>query len=332
MKKEYFIIYFLVFLLTIWGGWRLVQTWEKESLWIPRTSFYVPKFMFETTSTSLLPSISKQTDLPVPTGSSDNLESSMNYVFHTTPLSVIKADQPLLKETTAAVKYRKPIKKHPDKKQIALIISPLGLNKQVTEKVLSSLPDLVTLSYSSKAPNLTAQLEDARQKGFETMLNLPMETDDFPAYDPGEKAIYSFQDNITNQKIIENILSNYLPISGVLSQNTALIEKTPELKTLIEENISQKGLIYISSSKITLPLSRHVDLDVHDNLYPEAFHTYIQKLEKTALEKGSAIGIFSPAPVVLQTLAKWISENSSPDIEFVPVSTLLMEDKNDLSS
>lgn len=325
MKKGEVIGLILILFLTVWGCWALMQTWKKESVWTPRISFYVPGFMFKTNPQTLPPSPLSSTALPVPEPASYPIDLSVNYVFSNTPLPIIEADQPLEKETNAALKYKKPYTHHPHKKQIALLLSPIGLNDQTTTAVLSSLPEQVTLAFSVNAPHLKTQLESARRHGFETMLFIPMETTHFPAYDSGETAVYSFQDDATNQSVLQAFLSAPLPVSGVITQDTAVMEKMPDFDDLMKQAVSNKGLLYISAEPVDIPLNKAADFDFKENFYPQALDAYRRQIEQTAQNQGYAIAVFPPIPVVLQTLAQWISENSKPDIEFVPVSALFTE-------
>lgn len=325
MKKGAIIGHILILFLTAWGCWALMQMWKKESVWTPRISFYVPGFMFKANPQTSTTSPLSSTALPVPEPAAQSVDLSATYVFSNTPLPVIEADQALEKETNAALKYKKPYTLHPHKKQIALLLSPIGLNNQTTDAVLSSLPEQVTLAFSANAPDLKTQLESARRNGFETMLFIPAETTNFPAYDSGETAVYSFQDDATNWAVLQTFLSEPLPVSGVVTQDTAVMEKMPGFDALMQQTVSDKGLLYISTEPVAVSLNKAADFDFKENFYPQAFETYRHQIEQTAQNQGYAIAIFPPIPVVLKTLAQWISENPSTDIEFVPVSALFTE-------
>ena len=324
MKKGWGIGYILVLVLTAWGCGSMVQIWKKESVWTPRISFYVPGFMFKSDSKHAEPAV-HSTTLPLPDPQAESL-SSTDYVFSNTPLPIIEADGPIETETHAARKYQKPVSPDPHKKQVAILISPIGFDDKTTATVLSTLPEQVTLSFSADAPYLQNQLESARRHGFETMLFIPTETSDFPAYDAGPHAIYSFQDDATHQAVLHRLLTGPLPISGIVTQNSAVMEKMPDFDALIKEHVSDKGLIYISTEPVAVPFNKAADFDFKENFYPQALDTYRDHIEQKARAQGSAIAIFPPVPLVLQTIARWISQNSAQDIEFVPVSTLLSEE------
>ncbi len=316
--------YVLVVLLTIWGCSAMIRTWKKESVWIPRFSFYVPGFMFNAdlgTSSTARP---QQPALPLPEPNAEKTTVSA-YVYSNTPLPVIQADKPLLQETNALQKYQKPAIVHADKKQIAVIISPIGLNDKTTADVLSSLPENVTVAMTTDAPGLKEQLETARYHGFETLLHIPMETAEFPAYDAGPNAVYSFQDTPTHQAIFDKILSTALPVTGVITQDTALMEKMPGFDTLIKQNVSDKGLIYLSTESVDVPLNRSTDFYFKDTFYPQALNTYFTRIEQKAESQGYAIAVFPPVPAVVQAVSERISNNPTPTVEFVPVSALFQE-------
>ena len=73
----------------------------------------------------------------------------------------------------------------PGTKPISIIIGGLGINRTLTRRAMNDLPPNVTLSFAAHALDLQNQIDEARQRGFEVMLELPMESKEFDAAEPG---------------------------------------------------------------------------------------------------------------------------------------------------
>ena len=64
-----------------------------------------------------------------------------------------------------------------------------GLNASLTEQAIAALPPTTGLAFSPYAPAARSLIEQARARGFETWLALPLEPQGFPLNDPGDRAL-----------------------------------------------------------------------------------------------------------------------------------------------
>ena len=69
--------------------------------------------------------------------------------------------------------------------KIAIVVSGLGLSAKATTAALDSLPAGVTLGFAPYAGDVQHWVAQARQRGHEVLLEVPMEPFDFPDSDPG---------------------------------------------------------------------------------------------------------------------------------------------------
>ncbi len=76
---------------------------------------------------------------------------------------------------TAFMAYAKPFTPSPETKYISLVIGGLGINPMLTRKAINELPDVVTLSFAAEAPGLQNWINQARARGHEVMIELPMQ-------------------------------------------------------------------------------------------------------------------------------------------------------------
>ena len=132
----------------------------------------------------------------------------------TGPLPVIAPDgrQPWLE-------YSRGFKRADRKPRIALIISNLGLSDTYTKATLELLPEDITLSFSHVAPRLKSWVREARQKGHEILLDIPMEPIGFPKNDPGRATLLTSSNEVENLNRLEHIMKQaggYVGLLGTL--------------------------------------------------------------------------------------------------------------------
>ena len=132
----------------------------------------------------------------------------------TGPLPVIAADgrQPWLE-------YSRGFKRADRKPRIALIIKNLGLSDTYTKATLELLPEDITLSFSHVAPRLKNWVREARQKGHEILLDIPMEPIGFPKNDPGRATLLTSSNEVENLNRLEHIMKQaggYVGLLGTL--------------------------------------------------------------------------------------------------------------------
>ena len=68
------------------------------------------------------------------------------------------------------------------------------------------MPKNVTLSFSHIAPKLKNWVRDARQNGFEVLIDLPMEPIEFPQNDPGRDTLLTTLSEVENLNRLEHIM------------------------------------------------------------------------------------------------------------------------------
>ncbi len=330
IQKSFFFIVFLLICYIL--GLLFIYTHQYEKQWIPKVSFNLPTFMYthHLNSSSQKETLSESDSLPLP----HLLPSQKSLVlFSKTPIKQQTLARPLSQETKATFLYRKPFSIQPGKSKIALIISNLGIDEEVLNKAMATLPENVTLSFSTYAPDLKEKIKAARQEGFETMLNIPIETKNFPKHDPGNNAFYTFASDKENIDVLKNIFDKDIPFIGFLSPRLSQLEATPFFQQLIQNEILSKGLIYVGTTSFNFSSKQAftIDLSIVNNLYPEALHVFFNEAIAIAKDKGKAILVFSPLPIVFDEIANWIAQNQDEAIQFVPMGSLLEEEQINVS-
>lgn len=231
--------------------------------------------------------------------------------------------------------YKRPfILKNGDK--ISFIVYGLGLKKEETELAISKLPPEVTLSFSPYADNLEEQISKAREAGHETMIDLPLQSNDFPAIDGGPDTIVINSTPEENIAKLENILKDSGAFIGVIGINgEALFSRSDVLKP-IYESLFSRGLLFLSTNpSLLLPSISEdhggfisSDIFFSDNMFYPAIENNFNLLEKISRSQGHGLMVLAPTKILLDSINKWQEKNEqrgSHKFILVPVSALVEE-------
>lgn len=218
------------------------------------------------------------------------------------------------------------------KPRIAIVVLNLGLSKNATEEAMA-LPKNITLGFVPYTNNITAIVEQAVLKGFEVLLNIPMQPENYPMNDPGPYALLnnlSTEENLLrfhwvisqSKKIVglytsENEVYTHqadriLPILSIMKEEGLLLLYTGEEKKTEMQKINQN--IGTELMSITLDLDQQVT--------PDAIKQSLKKLEEIARGNGYAIGVMHAYPVTLNILKTWIDSMQDSGIALVPISNI----------
>ena len=247
----------------------------------------------------------------------------------TGPLPVIAPDgrQPWLE-------YSRGFKRADRKPRIAIIISNLGLSDTYTEATLELLPEDITLSFSHVAPRLKSWVREARQKGHEILLDIPMEPIGFPKNDPGRATLLTSSNEVENLNRLEHIMKQaggYVGLLGTLGTKFMLHSETflPVLRS-----IKQRGLIYVDSRSTSRSLGPELASSIQ---LPKAFNNVfvdkepsqekiknkLEELERIALKRRFAVGIAQPLPITIEILSQWAKGLKTKQIALAPITAIV---------
>ena len=245
------------------------------------------------------------------------------------PLPIIAADgrQPWLE-------YSRGFKRADRKPRIALIVTNLGLSATYTKAALKLLPEDITLSFSHVAPRLKSWIREARQKGHEVLMDIPMEPLGFPKNDPGRATLLTSSNEVENLNRLEHVMKKaggYVGLLGTLGTKFMLHSETflPVLKT-----IKQRGLIYVDSRSTSRSLGPELASSIQ---LPRAFNNIfidkepsnqkikgkLDELEKIALKKRFAVGIAQPFPLTIEILSQWAEKLKAKQISLAPITAVV---------
>lgn len=219
----------------------------------------------------------------------------------------------------------------PREPMIAIVLDDMGPNRRGTERALG-LPAPITFAFLPYAPGVAGMVRRAREAGHEILVHVPMEP--LGSDDPGPHALRSGE---TLERLKADLGWNLDRFDGFVGINNHMGSRfTADAggMRLVMAELKARGLMFLDSRTIAnsqgariarefgLPtLSRDVFLD-HDEEGAEV-RAELDRLERLARERGSAIAIGHPHPETLERLEKWIPEAQARGFTLVPLTAIL---------
>ncbi len=216
---------------------------------------------------------------------------------------------------------------------VAVVVAGLGLDSATTAAAIDALPRQVTLAFSPYGRDLQRLVNEARGKGHEILLELPMEPDAYPNNDPGPLTLLVTAPARLNVEQTEKALARFAGYAGVVNFMGARFMQSDESLRPVFLRLKQSGLMFLDSRAA----AASVAVKVADNLnLPRAYVTHwidepptaaavakqLQAIERTAFAEGQAIAITRLYPVTVNLLAQWTRAAEAKGLELAPVSAI----------
>ena len=217
---------------------------------------------------------------------------------------------------------------------LSVIVYDLGLSKKQTAAVINALPPQVTLSFSPYGQNLTAWMNAARYMGYESLLQLPIASND-KNIDSGSLAL---QANMSPPNIItatQKILATSAGYIGVFAyQGGSLLVQTDTLDTLVGELESRGlGIVEDRSNPLSL-LGRYTIIRktpylkithiLPDNISSSDVKNQLDTILQNSQSGGRNILAIPPLAGVAKQVTEWLKANGD-SVVLVPVSAMLLQ-------
>jgi polysaccharide deacetylase 2 family uncharacterized protein YibQ len=214
---------------------------------------------------------------------------------------------------------------------IAVVVDDMGLDRRRSARALE-LPGPLTLAFMSYAQDLPAQTSEARRRGHELMVHVPMEPTGRSA-NPGPNALFT---SLSTDEVLRRLETNLAAFDGYVGINNHMgsrFTSDPPAITPVLQELKSRGLLFIDSrtgpsvaadiaKSLELPhASRDVFID-HD-VSASAVAESLRKLEAIARRSGHAIGIGHPKDETLNQLARWLPGLEAKGFILVPVSAIV---------
>lgn len=231
--------------------------------------------------------------------------------------------------------YARPFDNRDTRPRIALVMSGLGLSGAATQAAIQGLPGGVTLAFQPFADDLQQWIQLARAAGHEVLLNLPMEPVDFPASDPGPRALFVAYAPEENVEHLEWALSRVSGYVGLLNHMGSRFTTSREAMLPIMRTLEHRGLSFVDarvsarSVATILATEQSVPRAINDRFLDarEVSRTTVDarlaELESIAEEVGVSVGIGQAFPVTIERIREWAATLNGKGIVLAPISAVL---------
>jgi len=230
---------------------------------------------------------------------------------------------------TALGVYAKPFTPKADIKYISLVVGGLGINPMLTRRAINELPGAVTLSFAAEAPGLQSWVNQARARGHEVMIELPMQ-----GAGPLEpRTLRIGASKATNIKNLEYALAQaqgYFAVTNydgarLVNDESALLPIVKYLKTagvgFVYDGALEGARIDALSRREGLPIitaNAYIDGAQQDSA---SVRRNIQALQAKSYD-NVPIGMGFSYPGTIDGVRAWLA-NKPANIELAPVSYAL---------
>ena len=231
--------------------------------------------------------------------------------------------------------YARPFDNRDTRPRVAIILSGLGLSGAATQAAIQGLPGGVTLAFQPFADNLQQWIRLARAAGHEVLLNLPMEPVDFPASDPGPRALFVAYAPEENIERLEWALSRVSGYVGLLNHMGSKFTTSREAMLPIMTTLETRGLAFVDarvsarSVATRLATEQNVPRAINDRFLDArevsraTVDARLSELESIAGEVGASVGIGQAFPVTIERIREWAATLNGKGIVLAPVSAVL---------
>jgi polysaccharide deacetylase 2 family uncharacterized protein YibQ len=231
--------------------------------------------------------------------------------------------------------YARPFDNRDTRPRIAISMSGLGLSGAATQAAIQGLPGGVTLAFQPFSDDLQQWIRLARAAGHEVLLNLPMEPVDFPASDPGPRALFVAYAPEENIERLEWALSRVGGYVGLLNHMGSRFTTSRAAMLPIMATLEQRGLAFVDarvsarSVATVLASEQNVPRAINDRFLDArevsraTIDARLAELESIAGEVGVSVGIGQAFPVTIERVREWAATLNGKGIVLAPISAVL---------
>lgn len=220
-----------------------------------------------------------------------------------------------------------------ERPKIVIMIDDMGVSVQNSRDVMA-LSGPLTLAFLPYAKNLPDMTADARAKGHELMIHVPMEAmnGDMDLGAVALKANMSGAD--MNTELTEKVFTAFEGYKGINNHMGSRLTQDSAAMKLVMKHLKQRGLYFVDSRTINSSVAahmaaeagiKHATRDVFLDHYTdiESVTKALGRLERVAAKNGVAIGIGHPKPNTVKALKRWLPTLKAKGFDVVPASAVV---------
>jgi polysaccharide deacetylase 2 family uncharacterized protein YibQ len=215
---------------------------------------------------------------------------------------------------------------------IAVVLDDMGLDRKHSAKAVN-LPGPLTLSFMTYAQDLAQQTTDARLRGHELMLHVPMEPVG-KVFFAGPNALLTSDGAADIQRKLAWDLDRFKGYVGINNHMGSKFTADAAGMTIVMAELKRRGLLFLdsktTSDTVGLRLAGnagvpHVGRDIFlDNQIDEgAIQARLTDLEFAARRRGAAIAIGHPHEETIAALIRWLPTLPAKGLSLVPLTAIV---------
>lgn len=213
--------------------------------------------------------------------------------------------------------------------KIVVVIDDLGLNPKAVAQ-LAALEGPLTLAFLPYAEGLPLMAAQARARGHELIVHLPMEPKGSDS-DPGPMALLS---GLSDREFSYRLAFNLDRFDGYVGVNnhmgSALTEDRRAMDRVMGE-LARRGLLYLDSRTTPLTVAERLasdhgvpnaarDIFLDNEQSARAVAANLREAERVAQKTGLAIVIGHPHAETIAALGRWLPAMRRKGFQLVPLS------------
>ena len=251
---------------------------------------------------------------------------------NTTPIPTITPTPAM--QQNAWQQYASKVVIDPNLKQIAIVMTNMGLRPIYTEAAMKDLSPAITFGFSPYADALDYWTKMATNNGNEFLLMMPMEPMSYPSVSPGPLGLLvdaSKEQNDATFNTLLNSTSGYIGFIGDMGSRYSA--DYPSMMATLQ-NVKNAGYVFVDSRSTAKSVvgdvatelglayaSNHRFLD--NSRKAEDIQKQLERLENRARKYGSAIGVITVHNTSITVIQQWQSDLEARGFQLVPISALL---------
>lgn len=225
--------------------------------------------------------------------------------------------------------YARPFTAPAKTPRIAVVISGLGLAQEATAAAIEAMPPEVSLAFDAAAPQLADRIAAARRAGHEALVELSLQSEAFPAVDPGPDGLLTAFSPAENAARLEQVLARAPMTVGVLARGgDAYATSAPHAAALMND-LRRAGVAWISTVPFgnadAYPARAGVDVAIDAASFREQISARLRQAEATASARGGAVVAVEATPLALAQLSPWLGGLAGHGFVLAPVSAMVKE-------
>jgi uncharacterized protein len=218
--------------------------------------------------------------------------------------------------------------------RVAIVISGLGISAKMTQAALDALPAEVTLAFSPYVGDVRHWAGEARKRGHEVLIELPMEPYDFPDSDPGQYTLRVGADPAANMQRLNWALSRLSGYAGTTNLLGARFLTDRDALRPVLDALAKRGLLFFDNGAVARSAATEAAAGsgVYFTAADEVIDTIqsameidrqLDSLTATAKAKGAASGAGFVYPVTVERVSLWSKKLYDKGVVLVPLSAIV---------